>query len=589
MNKNFIRFISDRRVFAIALTMCASTLLSWGGMTRVMAGQTGGDARRTELLVEEPMEVPLAEASVARLAEQARRMVGRREFEAGLDAVNQGISIKPSYIPLWLLKARAHIALNQNEEAEEALAVCLLKDPDDVDANLYQLINTMVRTDTTPAEKVRFFTSRLDTIGEDVFSDILIRFSWREDFPEYLSALLVGWRKTNSPLDLIRNTLALYSGGHVEDARALLRKGSATGINPALLDAIHDLLDDAVTEDGVKMWAVDRGVLTRNGQDMVLTTQPESQAFAWLRMSPGWRNASAAIRLDGEPDDSRSLYLRYTSPDSYVRLFTEQDRMVIQERVPEYGLSTIFEYPKSALGSQLLRLLLKNDRLDFMADGKSLLPEPLPISPTIREGKAAVGSENVGSADFDAVFSQLDISRIDSNWATMTGGNRDDLRRQLGEEITATIVPVGDKNLDGTNIPAFLLMASGAGVSTFAGLREGSLNFAEMRDAVKGLPPVMADRIWTGVIITPNRNTNWRDIASAVNDAAERGLETALLLNAATARGLAGQKLDFCADFILLEDAELLNSTVMGDLANYYIEALYHVPGASGRYASIVQ
>lgn len=533
----------------------------------------------------------MTDASVARLVEQADRMLGRREFEQALDAIFHGISINPSYIPLWLLKARAHIGLEQYEEADEALMICLLKNPRDVGANLYYLINTMSRDDIDKAEKSKRFGAHVEQLGEDLFGDILAEFAQRKEFPEYLSSLLEGWRKTNTPLDTVRSALQLYSGGHFLAAVDMLENRSTEGVKPELVASVRDLLETAAKGgDQSSLWQVERGTLVRNGDDIVITTPPDTQSFAWLRMSPGWRNVEATVSFAGDSENWRSLYLRYTSSDSYVRLTAEGERIYVQERVPDYGLSIIFEYPKSIVEGMMLRIALKNDRLTIQADGENLISDPLPISPVITDGRAALAVGNVGSREYDAEFGDLSIQRVDTNWVTLQGGEtRDDLRVALdGGNATGLIVPLGGKDMVDTQVPSLLLMAAGSGVSTYALLREGSLNLEEMREQIRGLPAIMADRLWSGVIFQPARNTNWRDIATAVRDAAGRGLQAGLMLSPETAADLAGQKSDIMVDWVLFSKPDSIQPAVMRELTRFYLEALYFIPETKGEFSSIL-
>lgn len=560
-----------RFLFCLCLALAASGMAMAANVAAAAAG--AGDAAG---------EVMMASSSVARLAEQAKRMLPRREYDAALDTINYGLSIDPAYIPLWRMKAMAHIGLGQNEEAGEALRVCLLRDPLDVEANLLTMRNIMDWPDLDRREKVVRVSEFIKASGTELFADMLAVFVDSREFPSYLSILLPGWRKSNVAVEHARKVLNLYSGCHFAEAAALMSAPEAETLGPRLAEALRTLISQSMARNDTSIWMVDLGSLAREDGRLVLSAEPERESFAWLRMSPGWRNLSASFRYDGSANIPRSLYLRYTASDSYLRVSLVDGQLVIQERVPDFGLTTILEYPAANLAGGPLKVVLKGERLTIFSNGKSLVESPLPVTSAIGEGRVAIGCENRSRVRSDAAFADVAIHTLDDHWRTVTGREpRENLAAILNDErVTGIMIPVDAAPRSDPALPAVLLSAVNSGITAYAKLPAGSLDLALIRRPLEALPKVLADRIWSGVVLQPKDNADWRQVEAALAEAAAAKLGTGLVLTPRLAESLLASDRKFQVDWLLLVDENRIPVSTLNGLSGNYVKALLENPQA---------
>lgn len=550
-------------IMACLLFACAFTALS-----------AEPPASLPQQISEQAVAMPV-NRSVARIAEQAAKMLPRHEYQDALATAELGLEIDPVYIPLWRIKAAAETALGLYDAAEVSLFVCLLKNPRDTDANILSFINTVQRPDLSEKQKLKEISNRMQAVDDDLAADILGAFMQRSDFPEYLSALLPAWRSASPAMDQVRKVLGLYAGGRFAEAKEAFADLPPDVVQPALSESLSRLLGEGgITQPS--LWAVDLGSQREENGDLILTAPPASQAFSWFRLSPGWRNVLA--RLGSNGNETKSLYLRFAASDSYLRITLANSTIMVQERVPEFGLTNILEIPLTLARGQDLELVLKGERLSLFVGGNSLTDSPLPVTAVLRHGRAAIGAINVGTAEAESRFSHLELQKIDDCWQAIEPGLSRDQFDQiiLDRDVTGVLVAVGT-DAD-PNLASLMLSAGNAGLANYAVLPSGSVDLSALRSPFTRLPKTLAERMWSGVVIRPGASPNWQAIAECLAAAKKSNLETILFLNPveaeALAHNIAAGNAGFSVDWVLYNNAEAVSPEAKSNLGRIYLNSL---------------
>ncbi len=523
--------------------------------------------------------------SIARLAEQAGHMIPRQEYAAALENIQKGLEIDPTYIPLWRLKAIAHIALKQNAPAEEALQVCLLRDANDIEANVLLLKNAMEWNEVDPSERIRRVATQLRGMNPGLFADALTVFMRRRDFPEYLSLFLSAWNKSGDTLGQIRKVLGAYSGNHLQEAETYLdeiAKAKVPGLKPATLESLRRLIEEAKNPYATSAWNVDKGDLTHEEGHYTLTAKPNSDSFAWLRISEGWKDIAATVNFPGNfIGGTRSLYLRHRPPHSFVRITHNGSAILIQERVPNLGLFTLREIAPEEVALRPLRLVLKGERLGVFAGEDSLVELPLPISASVADGKIAMACENTSSEPEVAQYDKFTVNRIDDSWTIVSEDKSlpvADLRSD--SDATAVLAVIaGSREPSAAPLATALLAAANTGLAVFGLLPEGSLDLKDLRKPLAQLPEILADRIWNGMVVYPSPNTDFAAVAELFEKIRESGRQSGLYLNNASAARLAAYQGNLYTDWLIIGEKQTLAEENLEQLERFYKNLLFEANG----------
>ncbi len=531
---------------------------------------------------EAPAPAPKGQ-SIARLADQANRMIPRQEYGEALEVIHRGLRIDPTYIPLWRLKALAHIALGQNAEAEEALRVCLLRDPGDIEANVLLLKNAMEWTGANLPERIRRVSGQLREMPPGLFADALFAFMRRKDFPEYLTFFLKAWNSSGGHLGQIRQVLDAYAGNHLEQADSFLGEinpKDVPGLKPAHLGGLHRLLAEALDPNATNGWSVDKGELTRDHDRYVVAAKPGSDAFAWLRLSEGWKDVAVSIDFPGETTGSRSLYLRHRPPQSFIRVTHNGEAVLVQERVQGLGLFTLSELSLEEIAGRPLRLILKGERLGVYADDAPLIALPLPVSSSITDGRVALAYENPGAEPENAVFSSFSAVRIDPSWLSLTGAEANPAAEiRANRDATGVLVILGSPPDAGQKLPTALLNAANAGLSVYGLLPEGSLDLNALQKPLTQLPALLADRMWNGVVVRPQAETSLTAVAELCQTLKGKNLQTGLYLTDALAPSLAAYPGGLYFDWLIVGEGQKQAAASLERRERFYGNILFEGEG----------
>lgn len=509
--------------------------------------------------------------SVARMAYRAERMVERHEFADSLQVLDSALSLDPTYIPLWRTKARAHIGLSEHSLANEALEVCLLYDAYNADVNYLALINGVQGENATSNDNGK----RAGLLMDAKHAPALALFLQQSNTTELLGPLLGGWRRGNTVMDSARSALQLLAANRTGEARSIL---SADGMDipKDLAAAIESLLVDSEKEDHSGLWKVERGSLSRSDTSFHLASSPEGQAFAWLRPSLSWRNVSASIDVSTGTDNPVDVYLRYNSPDSWIRLRIDSSVLAIHERIPGQGVHDLGQIHKREWFHPTLRVILKEDRL-LLYRGDATSPEKvISISRQITKGSVALAGE---AAQYFETRLNMDVTAIPDNWQQIPEGFDFSTAREMisQDHTTAIIIPIDDNPNE--HLPRILLEASNKGIATVARLPSGMYDIAAAFGPLYNLPSELSDTLWAGVIFEPRDAADMPCLEKAINGAKEKGINTALLLSPDTAEEFAVLSQYIQTDWLLCQDPERWSGQILGGVGVEYAKALYGTAG----------
>ncbi len=116
-------------------------------------------------------------------------------------------------------------------------------------------------------------------------------------------------------------------------------------------------------------------------------------AAAWLRGTEAWTDADLSVTLDPATEATASLYARYTSVRSWLRVAVDAQGLRVQERLGG-RLYTLYRRQASgeAPAARQIRLRIRNNRAWVWLQGE-LVAENLPLAPETRRGRIGLGSE----------------------------------------------------------------------------------------------------------------------------------------------------------------------------------------------------
>lgn len=506
-------------------------------------------------------------ASVARMAYRAERMAERHEFADSLQVLESALSLDPTYVPLWRTKARSHIGLAQHSLANEALGVCLLYDQYNTDANYLSLINTVLNGNSSVTDSGK----RASLLMDPKHASSLALFLQRRDTIELLNPLLDGWGRANTVMDSARSVLQLFAANRLGDARRVLH-ANGKDIPLALAAAIESLLIEAEKKAFGGLWKMERGSLSWSGTSFHLASSHEGQVFSWLRPPSNWRNVSASIDFSTGGDNPIDLYLRYSSPDSWIRLRFGSSILTIHERIPGQGVHDLGQIPKREWFQPVMRVVLKENRL-LLYRGDNTSPEKtIPVSGQITEGSVALAGE---AEHYFETQLNVDVTAIPDNWQQIPENFDFSTAREIIslDRTTAIIIPINDTPNE--HLSRVLLEAAGKGVATIARMPSGYYNIESVLYPLRKLPSEVLDALWTGIIFEPRDAADLPCLEKAASAAKKKGLQTALLLSPDTATKFAVTGQAPRTDWLLCNKPEDWSGRILGGLGMEYARVLY--------------
>lgn len=329
-------------------------------------------------------------------------------------------------------------------------------------------------------------------------------------------------------------------------------------------------------EDQYRLWQTDAGALASDAESLILTSPKDRDAFSWLRGTDTWDNADVSVYFTGSARGVQKLYMRYSSFQSNICITLSRNNLMVLERVPRRGTNILYEtfldYNKDSEGNirpddqaekpEKFQFTLIGNRLTirYGEKGSLLTKDAIPISWPVQRGRIALGAQGEDEP-YDAVFDKLQVKPINHRWILPDPVTDSEILRQAasGDKRTCVMIPVSGENPEWTTRgPNILYRALSEGEMAFAMLPAGNYDIDSIDQPWATVPLGAATRFWSGVLLTPQENPDWKTISSAANKAREREMEVAIRLTHSTATSLASSPEELKADWVIYDFKEPL-------------------------------
>ena len=328
-------------------------------------------------------------------------------------------------------------------------------------------------------------------------------------------------------------------------------------------------------EDAAAFWSVLQGALVAEENRLILTAPKDREAFCWLKGSDNWENLSFAFSVPEPVQGVQSVYLRYTSPSSFLRISISRNLVTVQERIEGKGLYQINAGYVREQHPWNFGVLIRGNRMEIKANDKSIFDDPLPISGQLRKGSVGLGVKGEDSP-LDGRFDDLSIKPFPVQWARLTERFVDDagsLEAVANVRNTALIVPVlPDDTKWAALATRAIFYGAGTGEVIYAELPEGELDISILSREWLSIPQALSENLWKGVVFAPNLNSgvSFTSVNESINAAKERGLIASLRLNENEVRLLADSDIKLEADYLLLPSISKIPPELLRTFGNCY-------------------
>ena len=304
--------------------------------------------------------------------------------------------------------------------------------------------------------------------------------------------------------------------------------------------------------DTADSWLAFRTHVTVAGQDVVLEPQEGRSDPVILRGSNLWDNVSMTVTLGQKENVARYIYLRYATPSSFLRLTLQGARILVHERVPGQGLYTMMDEIIPSQPPWRFDILLKGNRLRVSLGGKALGPGFMPVSPSVRQGAVALGTDDVEG--YEGHFSVLEVDKLPSLWR-VESATASAQAFSASADATACIVPLGAEGADGERVSRQVLRARAGGSMTIAALAPGNLVLDDHMLAVAPFSMEQSRRLWDGIMVQPVAQSSWNDVAATLKAIAAAGYRPVVRLSRDTASALVASGVTLPAQHYLFDFA----------------------------------
>lgn len=161
--------------------------------------------------------------SVAHAFESASNFYEVGDYAGALRAADSGLAASPFYLPLWLVKAKAHFGAGEYGEAYKAISVYLTADAANPQANSLAIAIALGQPGAADAGKRTRLSEAIRTIGTDAFGEVLSRdILTRSDLALVLDDVLPAWNATAVGPKLARAVLRHYGRQEFTEGLRLL-------------------------------------------------------------------------------------------------------------------------------------------------------------------------------------------------------------------------------------------------------------------------------------------------------------------------------------------------------------------------------
>lgn len=87
-------------------------------------------------------------------------------------------------------------------------------------------------------------------------------------------------------------------------------------------------------KDAADRWYVKEGLLEHKDDKIILTANKDQRAFSYLKGSDNWNDLDLSVYLTGREFGTQTIYLRYDSKDSYIKVSISDNGISVREKSP---------------------------------------------------------------------------------------------------------------------------------------------------------------------------------------------------------------------------------------------------------------
>ncbi len=265
--------------------------------------------------------------SAVRSLEQASIFLERRDYQSAREAAQVGLEASPFYPPLWLVKGKAALALGQHSDARDAFGVCVVADPDNLEANALAFKTVLESADLDSSQKAPLLDRQIRRVSPQIFLAMLGGVILAApDMVFKLEAFLPVWTEAGIGPELARQICEHYVRQEFQQAAELLASPEAGRLPRALrgqlnlvvgrvlpwVDDKPEALRRLAEARALRFEAAEAGRLI--GLIHLSNREPGKAAAIWEEVWRGTehpanvaQDAAAAYRRAGEPERALAL------------------------------------------------------------------------------------------------------------------------------------------------------------------------------------------------------------------------------------------------------------------------------------------
>lgn len=306
-------------------------------------------------------------------------------------------------------------------------------------------------------------------------------------------------------------------------------------------------------------WRTARGSVRAEGAGVTVVSDGQGHGLSWLRGTQHWRNLEIEAAVVPPSNSIALVYLRYRTPQSFVRLSIQSTGIRVQEKVGA-RLQTLHwhqqDFPSGE--SERVRVRLRNNRVLVWLNGKPLGTGALPLGGS-ESGRIALGVSAPGRLG-EVAFDDVATTPLLPWWAE--ANDYRSLPEGVRERASHIVVPWFLGDAAGTLGPereAALFAAAAVGVQTFALVDLPSDGSEVDPDSIIGRirarggeSELMA--LVSGVVLRAPAGGGGASPVALTRALQQKGFEVAWRAPLDTIDGWLGERAEPVADWIVLEE-----------------------------------
>lgn len=299
------------------------------------------------------------------------------------------------------------------------------------------------------------------------------------------------------------------------------------------------------------LWRIKLGTLHDKDTQLLLTTEPNVEGLAELRGTKGFEDFLCQVTITPPSQGAGLLYLRYRSPESYLRLQVTTSRLLVQEKTGA-DLNTLFQYPfpPGHPATVALELCLKGNRLLLTVNGAQPSTYPIPLSDKTRQGSFEIGALPMPEST-TTVFSGLDLTRFSHRWVQVE--HMSAVPWNEAQTVTTVLIPVPPADAPRADVAASMIQAMSNGLGVYWDMTRGNAPAAlATLDALESAPNAAVIRtLLQGVVVSLGQFPDNAAFCQEMARLHDKGLRVGLLLGPDAVKRLLESSLTSDPDWLL--------------------------------------